>query len=90
MHPFASSISLVDKTTNTTLFKSAISNYKDKIGLIKVEPFSSVAGIWLYKEHKYELVLETNNTSSTNQDMMGSMFLFFYDEELDSVLKTAF
>ena len=90
VHPFASSISLVDKTTNTTLFKSAISNYKDKIGLIKVEPFSSVAGIWLYKEHKYELVLETNNTSSTNQDMMGSMFLFFYDEELDSVLKTAF
>ena len=90
VHPFASSISLVDKTTNTTLFKSAISNYKDKIGLIKVEPFSSVAGIWLYKNHHYELVLETNNTSTINQDMMGSMFLFFYDEELDSVLKTAF
>lgn len=90
VHPFATSISLVDKTTNTALFKSAVSNYKNKIGLIKVEPFSSEEGVWLYKNHNYELVLETNNTSEIEQDMMGSMFLFFYDEELDKKIKTTF
>lgn len=90
VHPFATSIALVDKTTNKTIFKSAITNYKDKIGLIKVEAFSSKEGIWLYKNHDYELVLETNNTSQINQDMMGSMFLFFYDKELEEIIKTTF
>jgi len=35
---------------------------------------------------KYELVLEVNNTTTIDQDMMGSMFLFFYDAELDHIL----
>jgi hypothetical protein len=42
----------------------------------------------MYQNHEYELVLEVNNTTKINQDMMGSMFLFFYDAELDSILKT--
>lgn len=87
VHPFATSIALYDKTTNENLFKSAISNYKDKIGLIKVQPFSSVEGVWLFANHKYELILEVDNTSRVNQDMMGSMFLFFYDEELDGKIR---
>ena len=37
------------------IFKSAISNYKEEIGLIEVAPFSSVEGIWLYENHEYEL-----------------------------------
>lgn len=87
VHPFATSIALYDKTANQTLFKSAISNYKDKIGLIKVNPFSSEVGLWMYAEHEYELVMEVNNTSTVDQDMMGSMFLFFYDEELDEKIR---
>lgn len=87
VHPFATSISLKDKTTNSTIFKSAISNYTDKIGLIKVEPFSSEEGVWMFANHEYELILETNNTSTADQDMMGSMFLFFYDKELDEKLE---
>jgi hypothetical protein len=55
--------------------------------LIEVDPYSSVEGIWLYENHEYELVLEVNNTSSIDQDMMGSMFLFFYDEELKGKIK---
>lgn len=86
VHPFATSISLKDKTTNSTIFKSDISNYTDKIGLIKVEPFSSEEGVWMFANHEYELILETNNTSTVDQDMMGSMFLFFYDKELDEKL----
>jgi hypothetical protein len=51
-----------------------------------MESFSSEEGIWLYASHDYEIKLEVNNTSSTEQDMMGSMFLFFYDKELDDIL----
>ncbi|MCO6174048.1 hypothetical protein NHF50_03230 [Flavobacterium sp. NRK F10] len=87
VHPFATSISLYDATTRQYIFKSQIQNYNDKAGLLKVEPFSSIDGVWLYGNHQYELVMETNNTSMTLQDMMGSMFLFFYDKEMDEKLK---
>lgn len=83
VHPFTTSIALYDKTTQRNIFKSSVSNYTNKIGLIEVQPFSSVEGIWLYENHEYELVLECNNTSAIDQDMMGSMFLFFYDTELE-------
>ena len=82
-HPFATSITLFDKTTNTPVFVSKITNHTKNIGLSKIEPFCSETGIWLYKNHEYELVLEVNNTTKVSQDMMGSMFLFFYDRELD-------
>lgn len=83
VHPFATSIALYDKTTNTIIFKSKITNHTKNIGLSKIEAFSSESGIWLYQNHEYELILEVNNTTTVNQDMMGSMFLFFYDKELD-------
>ena len=83
VHPFATSISVFDKTENKMVFTCKVTNYKNKIGLQKIETFSSEKGIWLYSNHEYELVMTTNNTSKIDQDMMGSMFLFFYDEELD-------
>ena len=87
VHPFATQISLFDKTTNKPIFTSKIVNHKRKIGLTSIDPFSSVEGIWLYKNHEYEIVLDVNNTSQISQDMMGSMFLFFYDKELDDLLQ---
>jgi hypothetical protein len=87
VHPFATQISLYDKTTGHFIFKSKIVNHKNKIGLTSIEPFSSEKGIWLYKNHEYEIVLNVNNTTSINQDMMGSMFLFFYDKELDALVQ---
>jgi len=87
VHPFATQISLYDKTAQQNIFSSKIINHKKNIGLTSIEPFSSALGIWLYKNHEYEIVLEVNNTTAVNQDMMGSMFLFFYDKELDSILQ---
>lgn len=86
VHPFATSISIVDKTENKTLFSCKVTNYQNKIGLQNIETFSSEKGIWLYENHEYELVMTCNNTSKTDQDMMGSMFLFFYDKELDRTI----
>lgn len=86
VHPFATQISLYDKTAHKAIFTSKIVNHIEKIGLTSIDPFSSVEGIWLYKNHDYEIVLEVNNTTQVSQDMMGSMFLFFYDKELDDLL----
>ncbi len=87
VHPFSTKISLYDRTERKFIFSSSIVNHTTAIGLTSIEPFSSIEGIWLYKNHDYEIVLEVNNTTKVQQDMMGSMFLFFYDEELDELLR---
>lgn len=87
VHPFATSLTLYDQTTKTPIFTSRIENYTDKIGLKKIEAFSSEEGVWLHPDHRYELLLEVDNTSAVEQDMMGSMFLFFYDQEMDEQLR---
>lgn len=87
LHPFAESLSFKNKTTDSILFTSKAQNYSDKIGLKKVTSFSSIKGVMLYPEHNYELILTTNNTSTVNQDMMASMFIFLYDKEMDDQLK---
>ena len=86
VHPFATRISLFDKTENKVIFSSKVVNHKAKIGLTGISPFSSVKGVWLYATHDYEIVLAVNNNTKTTQDMMGSMFLFFYDAVLDDLL----
>ena len=88
LHPFAETLEFRDKTLDSTLFTSKAENYKDKIGLKSVSYFSSAEGITLYPDHHYELVLRTNNTTKINQDMMASMFVFLYDEEMAERLKT--
>ncbi|WP_439151719.1 hypothetical protein [Winogradskyella sp.] len=87
LHPFAEALTLKNTTTGESLFTAKAINYKNKIRLEKVAAFSSEVGVMLYPDHKYELILETNNTSKTNQDMMASMFIFLYDKEVDEKLK---
>ena len=83
LHPFAETLSFKDTTLDSTLFTAEANNYNDKIGLKQVSYFSSEKGIMLYPNHKYELVLKTNNTTNIQQDMMASMFVFLYDREVD-------
>jgi len=87
VHPFATSLTVFDKTANQAIFTCKIKNHEKTIGISKIDALSSEAGIWMYKNHEYELVEEVDNTTAVNQDMMGSMFLFFYDKELDAILK---
>ena len=86
VHPFATSIALFDKSEKRVVFKSEVVNHKNNIGLTRIEPFSSEDGLWLYADHDYEIVLTVDNTTKEEQDMMGSMLLFFYDAELDAML----
>jgi hypothetical protein len=86
VHPFATALTIFDRTANRVIFKCHIENHKNSIGITKIDAFSSEAGVWLYKNHHYDLIEEVNNTTTIDQDMMGSMFLFFYDKELDAIL----
>jgi hypothetical protein len=86
VHPYATSIALRDKTIDSTVFKAIVTNYKKKVGLDNITSFTSKKGIKMYPDHDYELVEEVNNTSNQEVEMMGSMFLYFYDHELDKKL----
>jgi hypothetical protein len=90
VHPFATRIMLFNKTTQKPVFVSNVTNHQNSIGLTNIENFSSKEGIWLYENQEYEIVLDVNNTSKENQDMMGSMFLFFYDKEMESIVNSKF
>jgi len=87
LHPFATSITLYDLTDKKVIFRSTVVNHNNSIGLTKIDALSSIEGIWMFGNHDYQLTMDVNNTSAINQDMMGSMFLFFYDSELDAKLK---
>ena len=90
VHPFATRIMLFNKTTQKPVFVSKVTNHQNSIGLTNIENFTSKEGIWLFANQEYEIVLEVNNTSKEDQDMMGSMFLFFYDEEMDGIVNSKF
>lgn len=90
VHPFATRIMLFNKTTQKPVFVSEVTNHKNSIGLTNIENFTSKEGIWLYANQEYEIVLDVNNTSKEEQDMMGSMFLFFYDQEMDLIVNSKF
>ena len=87
LHPFAEKLTLIDTTSDTIISTSSAQNYNDRIGLAKVSYLSDKQGIKLYESHSYKLVLETNNTTDIDQDMMASMALFLYDKEMHEKLK---
>lgn len=87
LHPFAEQLSLRDITADRILFNSKAYNYSDKIGLQKVDSYSSSEGEMLYPDHEYELILTVDNTTEELQDMMASMFVFLYDKEMHERIK---
>jgi hypothetical protein len=81
LHPFAESLSVRDVTTGEVIVHSHATNPAKGIGLTHVETFSSLEGVPLYANHKYELESVYNNTSAANADSMASVFLGLDDPE---------
>ncbi|WP_204347074.1 hypothetical protein [Psychroserpens algicola] len=82
LHPFANRFQLRDKTTGEVIYDCKSENFTDKIGLKTTPSFSSQKGVWLYEDHKYEMLLDVDNTTEKNQEMMASMAIFYYDPEM--------
>lgn len=89
LHPFAESLELKDLTTGEIVFKSDVENAKDKIGLKRVQYFTSNEGLKLYKDHEYQVTSVYNNTSDEPQDSMAVMFLYVLDKEFQRPDRTA-
>ena len=82
LHPFANRFQLRDQTTGELIYDCKSENFADKIGLKNTPSFSSQKGVWLYKDHVYEMLLEVDNTTENDQEMMASMAIFYYDPEM--------
>jgi len=81
LHPYAQSLTLRDATSGVDLFKARAVNPKHRVGLERVDAFVSVAGVPMYKSHKYEMISVYNNPTKQNADSMASMFLAVDDPE---------
>ena len=83
LHPFAESLELRDLTTGESLFLSQAENFDDRIGLARVDAFSSVEGIPVHRDHEYEIVSVYDNTTDEPQDSMAVMYLYLQDLDFD-------
>ncbi len=83
LHPFANRFVLKDKTTNQIIYDCKSENFENKIGLKRTPSFSSEKGVWMYEDHTYEMLLEVNNTTDKDQEMMASMAIFYYDDAME-------
>jgi hypothetical protein len=83
LHAYCESLTLRDVTTGTDVYTSYVKNLADRTGMDKIDYYSSEEGTMLYKDHKYELICITNNTSGKTQDMMAVMIIYTRDKELE-------
>ena len=88
LHPFAESLEMRDLTTGETVYRSTARQPETGIGLASVDSFASIEGVPLYKDHEYEMVSVYNNTTSEDQDAMGTFFLYLRDHETKDRLDT--
>jgi hypothetical protein len=81
LHPFATELALRDTTTNKDVVRARATNPMAGVGLTRVDRFTSVEGVPLYKSHKYEIVSVYDNPTKENVDSMASIFLGLDDPE---------
>jgi len=81
LHPFAVSLELWDATERRSVWKSLAQNPRDRIGLERVETYSSAVGFALLPKHHYELVSVYDNPTKEPQDSMAVMFLYIEDRQ---------
>ncbi len=81
LHPFAESLAVRDNTSGATIMKAGTKNPPEGVGLIHVDTFSSVEGVPMFRNHKYDLVSVYNNPTKANADSMASVFLGMDDPE---------
>ncbi len=86
LHPFAESLELRDLTAGTTVFRSRADNFEDRIGLRRVDAFSSKEGLPIFANHQYEMVSEYHNTTDEPQDSMAVMYIYLRDVGLEREL----
>ena len=86
VHPHCESLELWDKTENKLIFRSTIENHKSLSKMNNIEAFSSISGVTMHNDHRYELICTTRSKSERTRDMMATMLLYLYDKEMAETL----
>jgi hypothetical protein len=81
VHPFARAMELRDLTTGTTVFRLNSQDWPDRIGVAHVDEFKSVEGVSIFRNHRYELSAEYDNTSGSNTDAMAILYLYLLEKD---------
>ena len=79
LHPYAESLILKDLTSGKVVYESDVSLSEGRIGIDRVDYYSSPEGIPFFKGHEYELISRYNNTSKADADSMAVMYLYLKD-----------
>jgi len=81
VHPFARGMELRDLTTGITVFRLNSQDWPDRIGVAHVDEFKSVDGVRIFRDHRYELSAEYDNTSASNADAMAILYLYLLEQD---------
>ncbi|MBX2797407.1 MAG: hypothetical protein KTR31_07065 [Myxococcales bacterium] len=76
LHPFAESLTLRDITDDRTVFEAKVTPRADKVGIERIEHYSSAEGLKIHADHQYELISVYDNTSDKDVDSMAVMYLY--------------
>ena len=82
VHPFAREMELRDLTTGQIILQLHSHDWGDRIGVARVDEIKSTAGIPIFRNHRYELSAEYDNTSGANTDAMAILYLYLLEKNL--------
>jgi len=82
VHPFARGMELHDLTTGMTIFRLNSQDWPDRVGVAHVDEFKSIEGIPIWRDHRYELTAEYDNTSDSKTDAMAILYLYLLEKNL--------
>ena len=82
VHPFARSMELHDLTTGATVFRLNSQDWSDRLGVAHVDELKSIEGIPIYRNHRYEVTAEYDNTTGVDTDAMAILYLYLLEKDL--------
>jgi hypothetical protein len=82
VHPFARGMELRDLTTGQTILQLHSQDWADRIGVAHVDELKSATGIPIFRNHRYELSAEYDNTSGAKTDAMAILYLYLLEKNL--------
>ena len=81
LHPYARSVSLVDKTSGLVIVTIRSKDYRNRRGVETMETWESEADAPVFRDHKYELLTVYDNPTSQPIDAMSILYIYLLDKE---------
>jgi hypothetical protein len=89
IHPYGKSFQLRDLTTGETMFDLKSRDWTDRVGVAHVDELKSTEGIPISRLHRYEVVVEYDNTTDHEIDAMGILYLYLLEKDFTPTAQVA-